>query len=403
MFRDFGKATSAISDLKRYSIALRKLRRPVLKVFHQGSKETKFYERNITKGGIFSIGVLFKYIGNGFGIIKGITQDNTVVFERHVNSTNRYISCPFKVEKPGNMEVHYIRNGGSGSVHIFALGMKKLNDSEFGQTIDINESSVCAAMATFPGRSKILPDAIKSIINQVDYLFIYLNNFNEVPDCIKHNKQCDKIVYILDSASEYRASAKFFWAKKYDCYWCICDDDIIYPKNYVSKMKSKLDSYGHDTVIGVHGGIYKRNVEEYCYAREKVFEFMEPLERDTRVHVLGTGTVFLHASALSKTDWSRLLKYPTENDEVFSLIGKKAGTTFICTARPANWLRSHRKMQYGIFEENLSSRGQQQKLSRILRRGNPWPDLCAEKPSRTMRRQRDRGDCETRNWDSHEC
>ena len=53
---------------------------------------------------------------------------------------------------------------------------------------------ITAQIASIPDRVETLKRTVNSLINQVDLLFVALNNYEEVPDFLTNNR---KIVYAL--------------------------------------------------------------------------------------------------------------------------------------------------------------------------------------------------------------
>jgi hypothetical protein len=91
--------------------------------------------------------------------------------------------------------------------------------------------------------------------------------------------------------------------------------------------------------------------------------------------MLGTGTIALHSSALTREVCHRLLRYPIENDEILAVLCRRLGIPQIAVQRRAFWLKSNPKMKYGIFEETQLDNQQSRRVRRILSWGDPWPDL----------------------------
>jgi hypothetical protein len=239
----------------------------------------------------------------------------------------------------------------------------------------IGPESVCAAMATYPARKSMLAAAINSLLPQVDHLFLYLNNYRHAPNFLHGHKYQEKIHLIVDTTSPHRAAAKFFWLSQYQCYWLLCDDDIIYPPDYAKRMLEALSRHGGRAVVGCHAVVFETKVTN-CYASHRsLYLFESALARDRRVHMLGTGTACLHSSLLPADDLRRMLDYPTQNDEILAVTCRKHNIPHISIARQNGWLRSNPRMKYGIYEETMLNSNLQRSVVNVLSEGNPWPDL----------------------------
>jgi hypothetical protein len=89
---------------------------------------------------------------------------------------------------------------------------------------------VRAYTATIPQRVSTLKMSIESILPQVDYIQVVLNNFKNVPSFLRH----EKITTILGDNSLEDGSR--FTNIATSGYVLVFDDDIQYPSDYVSTM-----------------------------------------------------------------------------------------------------------------------------------------------------------------------
>ncbi len=241
--------------------------------------------------------------------------------------------------------------------------------------LEMGDTSITAAMATYPGRRHIVPAVIDTLLPQVDRLFVYLNNYDDVPDFIRQHPQRERIAFILDPASQKRAAAKFCWLDQMRGYHLVCDDDILYPPDYASRMIDAIERWKRRAVVGVHGVVFDTNIEDARSSRRAVFKFPTSMPADTPVHFLGTGTVALHSDILGSLDVSRFQSYPIANDEILAVSARKAGVPMICVARDADWLEPHPDVRFGIFEERAIDSDEHRKATELLASGNPWPAL----------------------------
>jgi hypothetical protein len=215
---------------------------------------------------------------------------------------------------------------------------------------------------------------IDSLVAQVDKLFVYLNNYDDVPPFLRTHPAREKIVFVLDPASQRRAAAKFYWLDKVRGYHLVCDDDILYPADYARRMVEAIDRRGRRAIVGVHGVVFQPIIEDAKASRRSVFKFPEALADDTPVHFLGTGTVALHTDVLAGMDMSLFQAYPIANDEILAVSAKQAGVPMICVARASHWMKPHPEVKFGIFEERVMDGGEHQKATSLLASANPWPE-----------------------------
>jgi hypothetical protein len=378
LLKPFAQAFTSPMQARRWR-ALSTLRKVVLRKLRFETGEQHVVTLSFPRPGVYKIAVLYSYGDLAGGYLFGLSGDGIRLFESPINSSHRFTQFLCVVDAPGKVHVHYDSHDRPHRIDIYAVGTELVVSSLGNRPICVERTSVCAAIASYPPRRRMLRDAVQSLLPQVDHLFVFLNNYDTVPRYLARNKEAGNIHYILDSASGLRASAKFYWVGKHECYWLICDDDIIYPPDYAATMVGAVKKYEDKAFVGVHGSIFPERLASYYDPAIVLIPFMQSLVHDKYVHMLGTGTLCLHSSVLRARDVGRLLRHPTENDETLALICRERGIPLIAIRRPAAWLQSNPKMKFGIYEENLMSQSNNKRLSALLKRGNPWPSLPLSK------------------------
>ncbi|MBN7762746.1 hypothetical protein JYP52_16515 [Nitratireductor aquibiodomus] len=256
---------------------------------------------------------------------------------------------------------------------IKTLTCEKIRDKPSGfPPVIYSETSTTVSMATYPLRANTLPDAVDSLVDQCDNLMIYLNNYRDVPAFLTSHPQRDKIHYILDTASDLRAAAKFTWCSR-PGYHVIADDDIIYPKDYVSTLLERVNQYRREAIVGVHAANLYKEIPARGNHRSEVFRFQEGLPQDRPVNLLGTGTIAFHSDTVKNWDWSIMLENRISNDEALAVLAKRENVPLIAVARKKGWMKSHEAMNFGIYEEKALIPGTNDKVLAFLRANQPWP------------------------------
>jgi hypothetical protein len=193
---------------------------------------------------------------------------------------------------------------------------------------------VIACMASIPCREHNLNATIKSIIKQVDHLYVYLNNYDNVPNFLKNKK----ITYQRSQNFEdIGAAGKFYWIDSLkDTYIFTIDDDIIYPSDYVLRMVNTLKKYNNKVVVSSHGSIFAQPIEWY-FSRCVTYTFQEALNTDRFINLIGTGCLSYHSNVVDIT-FNDL--YPdVKCDLVFSIKCYEQNIPAICIKRPMKWLK----------------------------------------------------------------
>ncbi len=192
-------------------------------------------------------------------------------------------------------------------------------------------------MATIPERSEQLALSVASILPQLDQLHVYLNGFMDIPDCLRD----PRITPWLSSeqAGDLGDRGKFFRCAGTEGYFFGLDDDIVYPPDYVSRLVESLQAAGNLDCVGVHGVVLPRTIRSYARDRWVVHGGSE-LSRDQPVHILGTGLIAFHTSALKLN----LTDFPEPNiaDLYVAVAAQKQQCGLLAIARSRNWIRFQR-------------------------------------------------------------
>lgn len=156
---------------------------------------------------------------------------------------------------------------------------------------------IAAAMATIPSRRNKLKRVVKSLIDQVDCLYIYMNGHQTAPEWIKKN---EKIKFLLSKNTEegdIGDAGKFYWAEVHDGVYLTVDDDLIYPDDYVQQIIEGLDSVKMRAVVTMHGALINRGAREY-HSGKKLYPLLSVQSKSRNVHVGGTGCMAFHTDTI---------------------------------------------------------------------------------------------------------
>lgn len=152
---------------------------------------------------------------------------------------------------------------------------------------------IIANMVTRPQRSETNEASVMSIIDDVDFVYICLNEYIELPEWADH----PKIRYIYDV--DYGAAGMFCFSDKVpECYFLIIGDDMTYSKGYVDKIINGINKYNKKAVVSLQGSIKGGDVVSYHKRTE--------LKEDTFCNVLGSGVMGYHTS-LIRFDMSKIV------------------------------------------------------------------------------------------------
>lgn len=209
---------------------------------------------------------------------------------------------------------------------------------------------ISANLATFKARKDTLHKTVDSLRDQVDVIRIYANDY-------KPNIKGVEIV----TGEDLTDRGKFYFVGKDEIYFS-CDDDIIYPENYVSNTLSKLSKYPN-AILTYHGRKLLGKGRNY-YHGHKAYHCLRTVHHDVFIDVAGTGV-----SCFDGSKWSpNVLQYPDQkmSDLLFSLEAKKAGKKIICLEHPQFWLSVHTDEETIYSSENKNCDRQGEYADMIL-------------------------------------
>jgi hypothetical protein len=225
------------------------------------------------------------------------------------------------------------------------------------------KDSIIGGVASFPKRVRIFEKTVNSILPQLDHLYVFLNNYDEIPDYLKIPKIT---VFRSQDFEDLSANGKIFYLDKLkSCYFFSLDDDILYPKNYVTTMLESLKKYKNKVAVTVHGSILPEKVNWY-FERYDLFPFQHKLETDKFVNLIGSGTFAFHTDTL-KTTFENF--YPDVMVDLnFSILARRQKVPLVCIARSKRWLKALVKGD-GLYQKFTKAETIHTVVAREL---NPW-------------------------------
>ncbi|WP_417839841.1 hypothetical protein [Tritonibacter scottomollicae] len=230
-----------------------------------------------------------------------------------------------------------------------------------------SSSGAVASLATMPSRISSLPATLASILDQVEHVFIHLNEFNEVPEFLKRP---EITVTRSQQFGNLRDTGKFVGLREVpdDTLFFTIDDDIIYPSNYVTQMTAALDRFDRRAAVGVHGIIFPRKPRSF-FDRLAV-HFKSSLSVDLPVSCLGTGTTACRAGTL-RPEIEDFEQHGMA-DLYFAGLAKRAGVPLVSVARRSDWLYDALdpgEQNNTLYQETRSNNSPHNK---VLKQYGPW-------------------------------
>ncbi|WP_299907847.1 hypothetical protein [uncultured Paracoccus sp.] len=155
-----------------------------------------------------------------------------------------------------------------------------------------------AHLATFPIRSGILMQTVRTILPQVDRLCLCLNQYSAIPAELADDPKIEAMIPERD----LKDAGKFAFAPAPDDIVFTIDDDILYPPDYVARTLAGFDDLDPgQNVLGFQGNawVHKKQTDEWLWRN---FLFHKPAQHITKVDILGTGTACMLGRNLPALD-----------------------------------------------------------------------------------------------------
>lgn len=210
-----------------------------------------------------------------------------------------------------------------------------------------------ACIATVEGREKLLNNTIKSLKGQVDEIFVIYRGTRLISTDVNYEIHDNSKG---DAAKFY----KYCQDKNYSDVWFFCDDDLLYPSDYIEKSLKHLEKYPK-SILSYHGRTIKlRPVESYYrFSRIQSFRCLHEVNNYEHIGVngtLGTGVMFFNSGVieLNYEDF----KYPNMADIWMAKFAIEKGVKMVVCPHKADWIIDQDPYGYisqGIFREHQFS------------------------------------------------
>jgi len=236
---------------------------------------------------------------------------------------------------------------------------------------------VFASVCSIPAREEQLTNVVRAMLEQVDHLFVYLDKYNETPKILRKNPNVT-VRHSGEYNQDFRDNAKFLAyddLKKIheEFYYFTCDDDLIYPQDYVLALLRRIDELDRHAVVGLHGVVCEETPTAY-FRRRFIHHFIwATLKAPCLVNNLGTGTIGFHSGLFNSLD-PRSWKHGGMVDILFSIEARRRGVPMVCCDRQAGWL-TEAKMPEGnptLYSEYSAVREKEKIIVEHLQANAPW-------------------------------
>lgn len=201
-------------------------------------------------------------------------------------------------------------------------------------------------IASIPERLASLERTVASLAPQADLVHVALNGYEHVPETILQHPNV--IARVMPDPNGGDAE-KFMPVDDWDGIVATCDDDILYPPDYITTLKAGLQRYP-GRIVGFHGGKTLGWNGSAKAASHKTIRCLGSLEADdVDVNVLGTGALAYETARVPV--WRGVFRNPNMADVHLACHARTFGIEMAALAHEEGWLTSL-SAGPGIYESN---------------------------------------------------
>lgn len=237
------------------------------------------------------------------------------------------------------------------------------------ELLSLAREKVTVGIASIKTRENSLEKTVKSLIDQVDELHIYLNDYDNVPKFLQNNS---KIKFYLGKIYKDRGdTGKYFALDKAESgYYFSCDDDLVYPEDYVETTINFLKDHKDKVICTYHGAILKQGKLNNYYRDRKQVHYSNFQRISIEVNIGGTGVMAFHVDHF-RPDTTRFL-YPNMADIWVGIQAQEKKIPILCAPRFLKWIKAE---EMPISETIYGSKSNHDLQTEVI---NKWKEMNGE-------------------------
>lgn len=213
---------------------------------------------------------------------------------------------------------------------------------------------ILIGIASIPEREQTLKRVIAALATQADRIHVALNDYTRHPRWLGEFSNVTAEVTPMGNLGD---AEKFRAVGDWDGIAATCDDDVLYPSDYVQRLVSGLERHGRHCVVGFHGGTTLGWNGRHGAAQDKRIRCLDKLRLDDPdVNVLGTGVMAWDTRHVPV--WRELFRHANCADVQFACHTHRFGIPMSALAHDAGWLRDICPSEgRRIYESNANGDG----------------------------------------------
>jgi len=190
-------------------------------------------------------------------------------------------------------------------------------------------------IVTIPQRQEALQKVIHCLYDQVDEMRIIFNNYEEIPLWVSEK---EKIKPYRNTQDSHTSNAVWLMMGGVDGYVFTCDDDLLYPSDYVEIMLKKYKEHKGLSIVTMYGEWLKRPFETSYRMGRRSLIYYKSLPKDMKVDIAGVGCSLFHTDLLRP----KIEDFPdaSTRDLWFAVLAAKNKIPINRIASTENWLKT---------------------------------------------------------------
>jgi len=216
---------------------------------------------------------------------------------------------------------------------------------------------VTVQLASIPDRADMMIKTVKSLYLQdtVCNIRVMLNNY---PDCFMTPPLPG--VEFIDRNNEKGDAEKFYGFNKVKGYIFTCDDDLIYPPDYVSTMIRFLKEHGDKVIATCHGRVMNPKPVTTSYGdRKAAYHWIREVNETVHLDIGGTGVMAWHSDYFFP-DYKKITKKNMADIWIHGF-AKQQGCSIMLCPHPGDWIK-YQNPKNTIWDEHYPNPKEQTDL-----------------------------------------
>jgi FkbM family methyltransferase len=223
-------------------------------------------------------------------------------------------------------------------------------------------TNATVSLASIPQRQTTLHQIVDRILPQCDRLNVYLNNYPNVPEFLRHPKIT---VARSQDHGDIGDNGKFFWIHETKGYCFTLDDDVLPSTDYIEQMIGYIEKYNGRVVIANHGSVFNPTpIKNYFTDRQVI----QDVPNSVMVNGVGTGSIGWHSGAIRLSLQS--FPFPNMTDVWFAIAAKQQEVPLIVMPHRNRRIQVLQTNSPGLFEKFRHNANTQ---TNLINSNGPWP------------------------------